>query len=95
MTYLANRTTSLEKVILLGDTNFWQRKGWFMWNNDKKAYEKITEVLSDSSKNISPTSITSFSPDKVFISSDIRVNHIESPRICGRLMDHYPVVFEI
>lgn len=92
---LVQRIRSVGKVILLGDTNFWQRKGWCMWDYDSKAYNTISGVLVDVSKKVPSTSITSFSPDKVFTSSDIAITHIDSPRIRGSLMDHYPIVFEI
>lgn len=85
----------LSNVIILGDSNIWSRGKIFLFKNDKKAYSVITESLSDFSKDIVSTSYLGFGLDKVFGSKGLLVNKIQSPKIRGDFMDHYPIILDI
>ena len=84
-----------EDIIILGDTNIWSRGRCFIFSNDKKAYYSIAKKLTDITKKILSTTFLGFNLDKVFVSNKIIVKNIESPKVRGYFMDHYPVVFEI
>lgn len=85
----------LQNTFILGDTNIWSRGKLFLFGNDKKAYDAITQSFVDFSKDLISTTCFGFGLDKVFGSPGLKVAKIESPRTRGNLMDHYPVVFDL
>lgn len=85
----------LENVIILGDTNIWIRKNIFFFNNDKNTYLEFTKNLIDFSKNIISTTYVGLGFDKVFGSKNMKITNIQSIKIRGPFMDHYPVIFNM
>lgn len=81
-------------IILLGDTNIWSRKNKFLFLKDKLGYLKLTELLIDASKNIISTCFFGFGLDKIFVSKDVMIKAVMSPKIRGRFMDHYPIYLD-
>jgi len=84
-----------EKTIILGDTNIWSRKNFYLFSKDIQSYAKLCKSYSDVSAPIIATNFLGFKLDKVFTSKDIIIEKIESPRIRGDYMDHYPIFFDI
>lgn len=82
-------------MILLGDTNIWQRSGFFMFSKDKKAYFSLLKSLVDVSSSILSTTYLGFSLDKIFCTKDIKVKSITAPKIRSHFMDHYPVYLDL
>lgn len=85
----------LSNVLVLGDTNIWSRGNKFLFINDKKTYNILTENLSDFSKNILSTSYFGFGLDKVFGSKNLIATNIDSLMIRNHFMDHYPITVDI
>ena len=92
---LRELSKNIPNLLILGDTNIWSMEDRFLFSNDKKAYKIITKHLLDFSKNILSTSYFGFGLDKVFGSNNLKVTKIESPRIRGSFMDHYPIVVDL
>ena len=87
-------STMTHPTILLGDTNIWSRKNKFLFSKDKQGYLKLIEFFVDASKNIASTTFYGFGLDKIFISKDVAIETIISPKIRGRFMDHYPIYID-
>lgn len=85
--------TNLKKIIL-GDTNIWSRNGFYLFSNDYCSYKQLTTSLVDVSKDITSTNYYGFGLDKIFASKDLVHQVLNSPRLRGRYMDHYPVYVE-
>jgi endonuclease/exonuclease/phosphatase family metal-dependent hydrolase len=94
-TILNDVAKTISNAIILGDTNIWSRGTKFLFRNDKKTYEVFTENLVDLSRQLISTTCTGFGLDKAFGSHNIKLTDIQSPKIRGYFMDHYPVSFDI
>lgn len=92
---LKQRTIGVKNLIIFGDFNYWQRKYFYVWQRDKDAYKLFTQYLRDVTKKIHSTTCYGFGLDKIFTTPDIQIEHVTSPRIRGRFMDHYPVYCDI
>jgi hypothetical protein len=92
---LRELSKNIPNLLILGDTNIWSKGNRFLFSNDKKTYKIITEYLLDFSKKIFSTSYFGFGLDKIFGSKNIKVTKIESSRVRGDFMDHYPIVIDL
>ena len=81
-------------IILIGDTNIWSRKNKFLFSKDKQGYLRLAESLVDASKDIVSTNFFGFGLDKIFVSRDVVIEAVMSPKIRGRFMDHYPIYID-
>lgn len=88
-------TGEVTDTLLFGDTNIWSRGKWFIFRSDKKLYLELVRFLKDVSENIIGTNCFGFGLDKVFASRDINIENIQSPKLRGDYMDHYPIVFDV
>lgn len=93
--YLNKLITDIPDLVILGDTNIWQRKSIFLFQKDKQAYGEIIKNCIDITKDIISTSILGFSLDKVCTTKNININNAHVIGKRGKYMDHYPVVFDI
>ncbi len=93
--FLETHLNRFENIIILGDTNIWSRGSWFLFKNDKLAYNHLTNKFKDFSRKLMSTTIVGFGLDKVFGSQNLNIQNIKSPRIRGDFMDHYPIIFDI
>lgn len=78
-----------EKGVILGDTNFWIYKDFFISKRDKDSYSKITKTYTDCLRGLGETCRIKLSLDKIFISKDLQATgtHIVKHRIGS--IDHY------
>jgi hypothetical protein len=83
------------KFIILGDTNFWLFKNYFLSNKDKLSYSMLTENMIDISKHIGLTMRTHMSPDKVFISRDLQCESVKVVKHHIGLIDHYMLIAQV
>lgn len=83
-----------DKIVVLGDTNIWTRKGFFLFSKDAKAYVHLTALLNERTTGIVSTNYIGFKLDNVFASQNVIIRKVESPRVRGEYMDHYPLFFE-
>lgn len=93
--FLVKSLANIDNVVILGDTNIWSRGSTFLFNKDRLAYKKITNSFVDFSKKLLSTTIVGFGLDKVFGSSGLNIQNINSPRTRGDFMDHYPIIFDL
>lgn len=93
--FLVKNLIDINNVVILGDTNIWSHGSTFLFNKDRLAYKKITKSFVDFSKKLLSTTIVGFGLDKVFGSSGLNIQNINSPRTRGDFMDHYPVSFDV
>lgn len=78
-----------EKGVILGDTNFWIYKDFFISKRDKASYNKITKTYTDCLSHLGETCRIKLSLDKIFITKDLQASgtHIVKHRIGS--IDHY------
>ncbi len=93
--FLIKSLANIDNVVILGDTNIGSRGNTFLFKNDRFAYKKMTNSFVDFSKKLLSTTIVGFGLDKVFGSSNLNIQNINSPKIRGDFMDHYPIIFDI
>ena len=60
-----------KKGVILGDTNFWIYKGYFLSKRDKSSYNAIIQNHTDCLINLGETSRIKLSLDKIFITKDL------------------------
>ncbi|MDB5260033.1 MAG: hypothetical protein JWN37_264 [Candidatus Nomurabacteria bacterium] len=82
-----------ERYVIIGDANMASRGSKYIFSKDRKSYKKILSKLNDITSNIKSTTIFLLSLDKVFVSKDINIKHVERLKERGKYMDHYPVYF--
>ncbi len=93
ITTLTQLTHKYPKLIIAGDTNIFRARRRFLLRKDKKTYRHITATMKDATHSIVSTTAFGLMLDRVFHSSTITIKNAHSPRVRGRFMDHYPVVF--
>lgn len=83
------------KIIVIGDTNLWERKKWFLFPNDKKAYGLLNSIVTEAGAHIRCTHRFGANIDKIFCSKQVNVLSIKCEKRSKQFMDHYPVCIEI
>lgn len=89
---IAKMTEGRQRVIVIGDTNLWSRGNHCFAPKDREAYNTLTQHLVDVTTSIGSTSLFGFAFDKAFLSPDIHIETVASPRVRSHFMDHYPLV---
>ncbi len=84
-----------EKGVILGDTNFWIFKNYFLFNRDKKSYLKILDNHIDILKNLGYTCRMFLALDKIFTTKDIKTKNQKILKHKIGFMDHYLISAEI
>jgi endonuclease/exonuclease/phosphatase family metal-dependent hydrolase len=92
---LNNISQEINNLIILGDTNIWKKENNFIFKNDKKSYKKLSEYLTEFSSKIKSTTYINFKLDMIFGSKNLQISNIKCPKIRGKLMDHYPIIFNL
>lgn len=90
----------IESIIdcVLGDTNFWcfSKKQYFLFKNDRSAYNKLENHFVDTTKDLGSTiKIFGLNFDKIFLSKEFEHGDVKCIRKNGKFMDHYPVFLDI
>jgi endonuclease/exonuclease/phosphatase family metal-dependent hydrolase len=93
--FIKQAITTIQPVVVLGDTNFWKIKNFFFFRKDKEAYTLLTENLNDTSKQSGSTSVAGLEFDKIFCSKSIQVKRVTCKKVRGKFMDHYPLFVDI
>ena len=84
-----------KKTIVFGDTNIWNKRNSFLFSKDKHTYRSLKDSFVDVSKECTSTTFMGFGLDKIFTSTDMVVQRIESPKVRGKFMDHYPIYVDV
>lgn len=82
-------------IIVIGDTNLWERKKRFLFSFDKKSYSLLTNLLDEAGAHITSTHRFGASIDKIFCSREIKIDQITCDKKSKHFMDHYPVFLEV
>ncbi len=92
---------SLEKTFvdidcILGDTNFWSYKNYFLFNRDRIGYKLlINNNFKYIENDIGYTSKFLLNFDRVFYKNNNSKYSLEVKKVSRKLMDHYPVLIYI
>lgn len=82
-------------IVLIGDTNLWERKKRFLFSQDKKSYLLLTSLIREVDSEIIATHRFGAYIDKVFCSDNIKIKKVDCYRKSRYFMDHYPLHVEI
>ncbi len=78
-----------EKGVILGDTNFWIYKDFFISKRDKASYGKITKTFTDCLHRLGETCRIKLSLDKIFITKDLQSKDSKIVKHRIGSIDHY------
>lgn len=78
-----------EKGVILGDTNFWIYKNFFISKRDEASYNNITKVYTDCLQHLGETCRIYLSLDKIFITKDLYSQDAKIIKHRIGSIDHY------
>ncbi len=84
-----------EKGVILGDTNFWIYKNFFVSKRDKASYGKITKTYIDCLHQLGETCRIKLSLDKIFITKDLHATETKIVKHRIGSVDHYLITTTI
>jgi endonuclease/exonuclease/phosphatase family metal-dependent hydrolase len=84
-----------ENGIILGDTNFWIFKNYFLSSKDRTSYDKLLHNHIDILKHLGHTCRIFLALDKIFTTKDIKTKNQKIVKHKIGHMDHYLISAEI